>query len=612
METQRQITLKFFFIMLFMFSLIIIELLISNKNMTEDIVKDKAIAIAETVKDGLTAHMTNGIMDKRSNYLKNIADIQSVDEIWLIRGEKVDKQYGKGLSFEQPKDNIDKRVIKTGKQESFFDDTLIGHSSYRITIPYIATSKGNIDCMSCHEAKEGDTLGAISLIIDIDGIKKSNIDSLSYVVIISLLLIIVTIYLVNHIIGPYVGVFGNIKKVIDKAHQGDYSGRLKIVGDSENKEVASKINNLLEKLENTLQGIDNDIKVFIDKKKISDDPLIDIKYVVKELSEVYKFRKTIEHDDKLIDIYIRLSYMLKNNFHFNNFLFVEADTTNKKTKVVYQEGELLCKAEEGCRADRTNTVVDSCQFANLCDKVKAGSAKQYLCIPYSISNDLDFIISIVLDNEEELREARKVLPDIKNYMEAAKPEIVSKKLMQTLEKTARTDALTGLYNRKYLEETIEFINKQKNRHNVPYGILMVDIDYFKKINDTYGHDIGDIAIRTISDTLTENVRDSDMVIRYGGEEFIVLLYNCDPEYIVTVAETIRESFSKKKIEAGGGESFHKTISIGASIYPLHSESFWKCIKYSDLALYYAKHNGRNQVKLFDKSLTTDEDLGEEY
>lgn len=183
--------------------------------------------------------------------------------------------------------------------------------------------------------------------------------------------------------------------------------------------------------------------------------------------------------------------------------------------------------------------------------------------------------------------------------------------MQILELTARTDPLTGLYNRKYLEESVKTIVSQAKRTNTTYGILMADIDFFKMINDTYGHDIGDEAIKIISHTLVDNLRESDIVVRFGGEEFVALLYNCNENYVIEVAEKIRIAFSKKEIPAGA-TTFKKTISIGASIFPTHADNFWQCLKFADMALYHAKESGRNKSVLFSKDILKDGELVEEY
>jgi diguanylate cyclase (GGDEF)-like protein len=179
--------------------------------------------------------------------------------------------------------------------------------------------------------------------------------------------------------------------------------------------------------------------------------------------------------------------------------------------------------------------------------------------------------------------------------------------MQILNKMARVDQLTGMFNRKYLDEFAETAIPQALRSEVPYGILMIDIDFFKMINDTYGHDVGDEAIRVVSRVIKESIRSSDVAIRFGGEEFIVLLHNCDREHIKEVAEKIRTSFEKQKISADS-KTFTKTLSVGAVMFPDDSSSIWKCIKYADISLYHAKEHGRNQVVCFDESLLKDEDM----
>jgi len=123
---------------------------------------------------------------------------------------------------------------------------------------------------------------------------------------------------------------------------------------------------------------------------------------------------------------------------------------------------------------------------------------------------------------------------------------------------------------------------------------MVDIDFFKLINDNYGHDIGDIAIKTIANTLTDTTGTEDVVIRFGGEEFIVIVTNCDEVRMLQVAEDIRIAFSQQKIQANS-EEFSKTVSIGTSLFPNTKTNFWKYVKQSDIALYEAKQTGRNKV-----------------
>jgi len=174
-----------------------------------------------------------------------------------------------------------------------------------------------------------------------------------------------------------------------------------------------------------------------------------------------------------------------------------------------------------------------------------------------------------------------------------------------LEYLANTDALTSLYNRKYLEEVINIITAQSKRTGQNYGVLMIDIDHFKLVNDTYGHDVGDNVISILAQTLKEKTRNSDICIRYGGEEFVILLYNCNLNHINQIAQNIRHGFMDKKISAAT-KIIQKTVSIGTAIFPANHEDLMKCIKYADLALYAAKDSGRNKVVPFNEALLTNE------
>ncbi|TLP41205.1 GGDEF domain-containing protein [Arcobacter arenosus] len=613
MNSKRKISLSLLLVMSVMFIILIINILINFREYGIQSVENKAKAIAQTVKHSLTSHMVNGVIDNRSLFLEQIENLENIDNIWLSRAPAVIEQFGKGNNNEVARDKIDEEVLNTGKEKAVVEEKIFGKSSYRITIPYIGNSEGSIDCLSCHTtAKEGDTLGAITISMSVDDLKEVGITTLTNTTIIALILIVFILIFVNKLISPFLTLFESINRVMKKAQIGDYSDRIGETNGKESDEVASWIDGLLEKLQSTLEDIEHKINVFlVHQKRKRIDPLVDVKTTVNRLADIYRFRKTIEHDENINEVYERLAYILREKFKITDFNFIEADTTHKNTNVIYIEKEIHCNAQDGCRADRTNTIVDSCQFHKMCDKFNYETKKSHICIPYSISNDLDFIVSIVNDTEEEHQRVRDLLPSVQDYIDTAKPEIVSKKLMYKLELTARTDPLTGLYNRKYLEESLKTIVSQAKRANITYGILMADIDFFKMINDTYGHDVGDEAIKIVSQTLIENTRESDIVIRFGGEEFIVLLHNCNEDFVFEIAEKIRVAFSKKEIPVAS-TSFNKTISIGASIFPTHTNNFWQCVKFADIALYNAKENGRNKSVVFSKELLKDKELTDEY
>ncbi len=562
--------------------------------------KSRATAVAKVVEIGLTSHMLNKTMDKRAQFITQIEQMENIERLWLVRGAAIIKQYGEGLQNEIAHDEIDKEVLKTGKIREVHLDPSFASSSYRVTIPYKARTDGSIDCLSCHDAQVGDTLGAITIEMDVSDLKTEAMRFIGYISLFALFLILFVLLFVNRLIGPYLHIFDSIKRVMQGAQQGDYSQRITDARSKESKEVQTWVNTLLEKLQTSLNNIESNIHTLTHSKSVDTDPLIEAKRTVTRLSQIYDFRKALEHDEQLSHLYSRLAMVLHQQFKLDDLNIIEADNTKMTTQVVHMEKGLLCDVEDGCHAHRTNSTADSCQFHGFCMQMPLGDV-DYICVPYSISNDLDLVISIITSSDEEADRVRTLLPSIEDYIDVARPQIINKRLMQTLERSGQTDALTGLYNRRYLVENVEIITQQLRRTKMTYGVLMTDIDHFKILNDTYGHDVGDIAIKTIADTLQQNVRASDTVIRLGGKEFIVLLYNCDVAYIKEVAEKIRGAFAKTKIKAETA-CLQKTISIGAAIFPEHDEDLWKCIKYADIALEHAKSTGRNRVTLFDTSL----------
>jgi two-component system, cell cycle response regulator len=593
-NTKKNVIGTIALIMLVMFIAMNINITLNLRDFGIESAKTKAHLVAESVKNGLTAHMVNGIMKNRDFYIEQTKNLDNIDDLWIIRAKTVNKQYGPG--DETIHDDIDEKVLGTGETVEIIDEKFFGHSTYRITIPYKAEITPSIDCIACHDAKEGDTLGAISMIMTMDDLKETSLKIITYVSAIALILNLVILIFVRYVITPYLSIFSKIKSVMKKAHVGDYSGRIMGIQSGEAKNVGYWINEHMNKLQKSLLSIEAKIDIFLTAHKVhkSEDPIEDVQSTVSRLADIYKFRKTIEHDETIDEVYKRISVILTDKFEIKDFNFLEADTTNKGTEIVYVHNKIICDPiSKGCRADRTNTSIDSCQFKTVCDMFK-NENKYYICVPYSISNDLDFIISFVCDTKVEHDRIRSLLPFIKDYVDAAKPEIVSKKLMQILERNAQTDPLTGLFNRKYLETYLDNVLYNGRQKHIPCGLMMVDIDFFKQINDNYGHDIGDIAIKTIANTLKDIVSDDDVIIRFGGEEFIVLLNACDEERLQKTAEEIRIAFSQQRIQAGS-ELFSKTVSIGTTIFPNETYSFWKYVKQSDIALYSAKHNGRNQV-----------------
>jgi len=158
------------------------------------------------------------------------------------------------------------------------------------------------------------------------------------------------------------------------------------------------------------------------------------------------------------------------------------------------------------------------------------------------------------------------------------------------------DPLTRALNRRFLSSILSREIGFANANHTPLSVLLLDVDHFKRINDTHGHPIGDEVLRQVAEAVTENVRPSDFVFRYGGEEFLIVLVETSLRQAATIAERMRQALATKAITASGLEPFHVTVSIGAAEHGGHPDENY-LVKEADDALYRAKQNGRNRVEI---------------
>lgn len=166
-------------------------------------------------------------------------------------------------------------------------------------------------------------------------------------------------------------------------------------------------------------------------------------------------------------------------------------------------------------------------------------------------------------------------------------------------KLATTDGLTELYNHRYFQEQMALLVENSKRYGTEFSLIILDIDFFKKFNDTFGHQAGDAVLRQVAQILKRNVRATDIVCRYGGEEMSIILPNISKEEAFITAKKICERVAQNKIKLNNEKESHVTISLGVSTYPHDGTTPSEMIATADKRLYTAKANGRNQVGDFD-------------
>ncbi len=238
-------------------------------------------------------------------------------------------------------------------------------------------------------------------------------------------------------------------------------------------------------------------------------------------------------------------------------------------------------------------VVNNIRDDDLFVESESSFVNSIACIPMVVYNDVIGVINVTnkrggMDFSEEDVQMLKAVAD-----QAA--VAINKAQLWDM---AVTDSLTGLYVRRYFMVKLQEELHRADRYNTILTIVMADIDRFKKINDTYGHDVGDNVLETIGKFFQKNIRDVDIIARYGGEEFILMIPEADKEAAYCLAERLREKFSEIDL----GHLPKITISLGIAAYPLDGTEIDDLIKKADAAMYAAKQAGRNKVMKYSNDI----------
>jgi two-component system cell cycle response regulator len=193
---------------------------------------------------------------------------------------------------------------------------------------------------------------------------------------------------------------------------------------------------------------------------------------------------------------------------------------------------------------------------------------------------------------------RELLARVNNLLRLKRMHDQINSAKDRLAALAIQDELTGLYNYRYLQTRLSEEFKRAERYREPLSCLMLDVDYFKRVNDRHGHDAGDQALREVSLRLQKAVREVDVVARYGGEEFLLMLPSTNFSGALSVAERIWHALRSEPFVLSGTTE-HVTASVGVAVYPSHEiKSKDQLLKAADRALYQAKHEGRDRICVF--------------
>ncbi len=355
------------------------------------------------------------------------------------------------------------------------------------------------------------------------------------------------------------------------------------------------------------------LKIILDKKIKSDNDFFEISQLVqKQISYAVlnfksgekmklntKFYQTIRNIAKIIETQYELSYILPilgemiDSFIYEHLIYIFIKNKNKKEfKLVWpvniKDSKIYEYLEEltpksGVVIERDGKVGI---FPLLSEQKLLGAVVAYNPFDKLNENEINYL-------DEISKQASITIERASEYMKILKD--------------ATLDALTGLNNRHQFALRLREETASAKRQNTPLCCIMTDIDFFKKVNDTYGHAVGDCVLKNVARTIKKELRENDIPSRYGGEEFAILLPHTTLEEAQLVAQRLRSAIEKKKINIEeynieGVKQLSVTISIGVSQYDKKMKEPQQLYQNADKALYSAKENGRNKVVVYDENL----------
>jgi diguanylate cyclase (GGDEF)-like protein len=249
------------------------------------------------------------------------------------------------------------------------------------------------------------------------------------------------------------------------------------------------------------------------------------------------------------------------------------------------------------RRGRPHEVVDP-ETSLRCDHFVRPPEQGYLCIPLTVQGETLGVFHLVAappSKDDHHVNQRQLAVTVG---ETIKLSLANLKLRKTLHEQATRDPLTGLFNRRYLEDTLPRELHRALRRDAHTCLAMIDLDHFKRFNDTFGHEAGDLILRETGRLLREHLRKSDIACRYGGEEFVIVLPDSTLEDASKRLEQVRILFEKLEVRHGGQLMATITGSAGIAAAPEHGTTMEELLRAADSALYAAKHAGRNCIATY--------------
>jgi diguanylate cyclase (GGDEF)-like protein len=261
-------------------------------------------------------------------------------------------------------------------------------------------------------------------------------------------------------------------------------------------------------------------------------------------------------------------------------------------------------ATNDCWALRRSQIyfVEDVKNELVCNHLKEKERGASLCLPLiALSETIGLLCIEVNSHDAEAQQQFNAEPKRLLAIRMAEQialSLANIQLRQTLRDQSICDPLTKLYNRRYFIEMFNRELPRAIRKNLQFGIVIIDVDHFKKFNDTYGHDAGDMVLQAVSDLLKQTSQQHDIACRWGGEEFALFIQDTSAEKLKKRLERLKHMLSELSIQYEGKTLPHVTVSQGVALFPLHGNTLEKLISAADSSVYQAKNNGRDRIVFY--------------
>ena len=489
-------------------------------------------------------------------------------------------------SREMARDALDQKVLDEGENIFLFEG-----DNARVLIPYTTKRESCSNEDGCHKyANEGDVLGAISLEFSMhainEQIKENNVKMIGIWVIRFVVFLSVIIFLLSFIIT------GNLHKMLrifSKMSKGDFSVRAPMTSGDEIGQLALGFNSMASSLE--------EMRAELDKRLL-------------EIYALYNVSKTLNASFETEQLLIKLVKDISKNMDIDRMMIMLPDKNFNKLNVASYTGfseaeihDVTPSLHEGIYAQIMSTGI-SRLIENVDDDytisvrdVFSPDVGSLVAVPFLRRGKVLGLICAFRDRPKQFQ-----FSDLKLFNNVAEHLAIAMenaRLFEQTKKMAITDGLTGIYNKRFYTKTIEkeIVRSQRCDHDL--SLLIMDIDNFKHYNDTNGHPAGDTLLKELAELIKETVRVTDIVCRYGGEEFIVILPETSKEDAAVVAEKIVSKVNQHPFAYAENQPLGCiSVSMGLATFPADGDDEVSLLENADSALYQAKTSGKNQVKLY--------------